>query len=269
MQYRLLEAIEKSKSRKILKINDFISEEFKNQESDVVYKIKNKKIFVLIEHQSKIDYKMPKRILDYEIEIMKTAENHNVILKKKDAEMPIIIPIVTYTGRKKWNVAGYIQDCRKKLNRLESFRLGNYYIIDNNTYTDEELLEDKFFISKLMLLERMKTTEELYTNLKKVIRQETNERNIKLLENIIKFIYKNKLDKDYSDKLIKEIAKKSPKKKGENDMILEMIENENKALIRKGKKERSIEIAKNMLKEKVDIDFIMRMTGLTKEQILK
>ncbi len=52
-------------------------------------------------------------------------------------------------------------------------------------------------------------------------------------------------------------------------MILEMIENENKALIRKGKKERSIEIAKNMLKEKVDIDFIMRMTGLTKEQILK
>ena len=91
MQYRLLEAIEKSKSRKILKINDFISEEFKNQESDVVYKIKNKKIFVLIEHQSKIDYKIPKRILDYEIEIMKTAENHNVILKK-DAEMPIIIP---------------------------------------------------------------------------------------------------------------------------------------------------------------------------------
>ena len=211
---------------------------------------------------------MPKRILDYEIEIMKTAENHNVILKK-DAEMPIIIPIVIYTGRKKWDVAGYIQDCRKKLNRLESFRLGNYYIIDNNTYTDEELLEDKFFISKLMLLERMKTTEELYTNLKKVIRYETNEKNIKLLENIIKFIYKNKLDKDYTDKLINEIAKKTRKEKGGNDVILEMIENENKALIRKGKKERSIEIAKNMLKEKMDIELIMRMTGLTKKQILK
>ena len=211
---------------------------------------------------------MPKRILDYEIEIMKTAENHNVILKK-DAEMPIIIPIVIYTGRKKWNVSGYIKDCRKKLSRLESFRLGNYYIIDNNTYTDEELLDDKFFISKLMLLERMKTTEELYINLKNVIIKETNEKNIKLLENIIKFIYKNKLDKDYTDKLINEIARKSRKEEGGNDMILEMIENENKALIRKGKKERSIEIAKNMLKEKVDIDFIMRMTGLTKKQILK
>ena len=215
---------------------------------------------------------MPKRILDYEIEIMKTAENHNVILKK-DAEMPIVIPIVIYTGKKRWDVAGYIKDCRKKLNRLESFRLGNYYIIDNNTYADEELLNDKFFISKLMLLERIKTTEVLYTNLKKVIIKEINEKNIKLLENIIKFIYKNKLGKNYTDKLIKEIARKSRKEEGGNDMILEMIENENKALIRKGrregKRETAIEIAKNMLKEKVDIDFIMRMTGLTKEQILK
>ena len=211
---------------------------------------------------------MPKRILDYEIEIMKTAENHNVILKK-DAEMPIIIPIVIYTGRKKWNVSGYIKDCRKKLSRLESFRLGNYYIIDNNTYTDEELLNDKFFISKLMLLERMKTTEELYINLKNVIIKETNEKNIKLLENIIKFIYKNKLDKDYTDKLINEIAKKTRKKKGGDDMILEMIENENKALIRKGRREGIKDVAKNMLKEKVDIDLIKKVTGLTEKQILK
>ena len=211
---------------------------------------------------------MPKRILDYEIEIMKTSENHNVILKK-DEEMPIIIPIVIYTGRKRWNVTGYIQDCRKKLNRLESFRLGNYYIIDNNAYTDEELLEDKFFISKLMLLERMKTTEELYNNLKKVIKKETNEKNIQLLENIIKFIYKNKLGKNYTDKLINEIAKKTRKKEGGNDMILEMIENENKALIRKGRREGIREVAKNMLKEKVDIDFIKKVTGLTEKQILK
>ena len=57
------------------------------------------------------------------------------------------------------------------------------------------------------------------------------------------------------------------------DMILEMIENENKALIRKGRREGRREtlkyIAKRMLNEKVDIDFIMRITGLTKEQILK
>lgn len=153
------------------------------------------------------------------------------------------------------------------------FRLGNYYIIDNNTYTDEELLKDKFFISKLMLLERMKTTEELYINLKNVIIKEKNEKNIKLLENIIKFIYNKKLGKNYTDKLIKEIAKKSQKKEGGTDVILEMIENENKALIRKGRREGRREtlkdIAKKMLKEKLDINIIMKVTGLTEKQILK
>lgn len=97
-------------------MDSIISEKFKNKESDVVYKIKDKNIFLLIEHQSKIDDKMPKRILDYEIETI-------------------------YTGRRKWDVAGYIQDCRKKSNRLESFRLGNYYIIYNNTYTDKLVKE--------------------------------------------------------------------------------------------------------------------------------
>ena len=115
----------------------------------------------------------------------------------------------------------------------------------------------------------MKTTEELYINLKKVIKKETNEANIELLENIINFIYKKKLGKSYTKELIGEVAKKSIKKEGGNDMILEMIENENKALIQKGRRERAIEIAKNMLKEKLDINLIMKMTGLTKEQILK
>ena len=60
-------------------------------------------------------------------------------------------------------------------------------------------------------------------------------------------------------------------------MILEMIENENRVLIQKGRREGkkegrregAIEIARNMLKEKLDINLIMKMTGLTKEQILK
>ncbi len=37
----------------------------------------------------------------------------------------------------------------------------------------------------------------------------------------------------------------------------------------KGKKEKSIEIAKEMLKERMSIDKIMKFTGLTKEEIEK
>ena len=85
-------------------------------------------------------------------------------------------------------------------------------------------------------------------------------------------IYKTnrlKIGKNYTDKLIKEIAKKSQKKEGGTDVILEMIENENKALIRKGRREGIKDVAKNMLKEKVDIGLIKKVTGLTGKQILK
>ena len=53
--------------------SSFVNKIFENREADIVYKYKNKNIFFLIEHQTKIDYSMPYRILEYEIEIMKSA----------------------------------------------------------------------------------------------------------------------------------------------------------------------------------------------------
>ena len=52
-------------------------------------------------------------------------------------------------------------------------------------------------------------------------------------------------------------------------MILEMIENENKALIRKGRREGIKDVAKNMLKEKIDIKLISKLTGLSETKIKK
>ena len=61
--------------------------------------MKAKNIFFLIEHQSKIDYEMPMRVLNYEIEIMRQALGNRKIAK--NSKIPMIIPIVIYTGRRK------------------------------------------------------------------------------------------------------------------------------------------------------------------------
>ena len=54
------------KEQEIEKYNSsFINKTFQNKEADIVYKMKEKEIFYLIEHQSKIDYSMPLRILEY------------------------------------------------------------------------------------------------------------------------------------------------------------------------------------------------------------
>lgn len=42
--------------------SSYITEELKNSESDVVYKLKNENVFFLIEHQPRIDYSMPYRM---------------------------------------------------------------------------------------------------------------------------------------------------------------------------------------------------------------
>ena len=44
--------------------SSYISSNLRNSEADIVYKIKDKEIFFLIEHQTKIDYSMPYRILN-------------------------------------------------------------------------------------------------------------------------------------------------------------------------------------------------------------
>ena len=50
---------------------DFITKQYQNRQSDLVFKIKNKPIYFLIEHQSTIDENMPLRILEYICEIMR------------------------------------------------------------------------------------------------------------------------------------------------------------------------------------------------------
>lgn len=45
--------------------NTFITENYKNRHSDIVYKIKDEQVYVFIEHQSSIDNSINYRILEY------------------------------------------------------------------------------------------------------------------------------------------------------------------------------------------------------------
>ena len=53
------------------------------------------------------------------------------------------------------------------------------------------------------------------------------------------------------------------------ETISRLIQKENRELINKGRKESLIDVAKRMLKENMDIDFITRITGLRKKEFMK
>ena len=69
---------------------EFRTSEFSNVEADVVYKVKNKNVFILIEHQSSLDLKMAYRILRYKNAIIESAINKRR-LKEKNYKISYLI----------------------------------------------------------------------------------------------------------------------------------------------------------------------------------
>ena len=250
----------------------FVTEELKNQESDIIYKLKDKNVFFLIEHQTKVDYAMPMRILEYEYHIIKSAiDKEN--LGKKDYKFPRVISTVLYSGRKKWNVEDNMEKVQEKIDGSNMQVLAKYNLVDVNNFSVEELLKEESFISKAMLIEKTRYSEELSECLEKIVKEITNRKDIYTKEQkeffatIINLILKPKLDEDERKKLINKL------REGDGQMlaVIEMLEEENRRLVKKGErkgiKQRNIEIAKNMLKLELSTEIISQVTGLSVEKI--
>lgn len=264
---------------KIEKYNSsFVTLELKNQECDIIYKMNKQNIFFLIEHQTKIDYTMPLRILEYSVEIIRSTIDKKK-LSQKGYKFPTVIPIVLYTGKTKWNVESYIKNVQEELKGYENLEFAKYNIVDVNNYTKEELLQEESFLSKAMLIEKARYTDSLAIDLGKII-QELNTKNKiytkeqkELLITIIELTLKRKLEEEESNKLIKKLKKGS----GQMLAVLEMIDEENKRIFRngekkgkkEGKKEARLETAKKMIEKRIDIKTIVEVTGLKEKEIKK
>lgn len=262
--------------------SSFINKVFQNREADIVYKIKDRSIFILIEHQTKVDYLMPYRILEYEVAIMQSAIDLDKI-KNKESKIPLVISIVLYTGNKKWNAKKYLEENQEKIEGIEN-GLGNYNLIDINEMTEKELLEDNSFISKMMLIEKSKNTENIVEILEKIVKI-TKEEDKETLRRIISIILEEKIGITKA----KELIEKMEGDEGNMLAVVDMIRRENQMYIEIGKKEGKIEgkkegkkegvkqgelkekikIVTNMLKEKFNIETIQKITGINKEEIEK
>lgn len=266
---------EKLEEKDIEKYNrKFVSVDYTNQESDVIYKLKNKEIFILVEHQTKIDKKMPIRILKYELEIIRSRMDENNRL-----EFPIIIPIVLYTGKQRWNAKINYPSYNSELARYRGLKKVEYNLVDINDYTIEDLYKENSILTKIMILEKSNKYIEIINNVDKIVNkvndsklytQTQKEMLLNILNNTMINIVGNKKMKEYKIKL----------KGGENMLALyEMIENERNEIystgIKEGKVKGKIEgkiegikaIAKKMLRMKFDKDTIMKATGIKEEEL--
>ena len=275
---KILKLKNKLKESEVEKYNSsFISIDFRNQESDVVYKIKDKEIYILIEHQTKIDYLMPIRILQYEIEIIRKENKKS---KKNNILYPIVIPVVLYTGRKRWDVNIKLKTLKTEFDKYKGIKDIRYNLVDINNYNFEELLKEESILSKIMIIEKSKNNQELKENIEKIINEilSKNNKYNRTQKNLFFNIIEYTLNSIFSET---EIKKYKEKLEGEKDMlaVFEMIEEEknNSYIIGKkegitegkkeGKRESIKQIAKKMIKMNIDKNIIINVTGLNEKEL--
>lgn len=139
-------------------------------------------------------------------------------------------------------------------------------VIDVKDFTEEELLEDKGVLSKLLLLESKRKSEELEKALNKIVKIKLEEQDKELLEVYTRNILKLGLGKEKTEEIISKIRKE--KREEGSTMMADVIRNTWNSGERAGIKKGQKQIVKSMLKENTDIDYISRVTGLSKKEIL-
>ena len=188
-------------------------------QSDILFRIKGSMSYILIEHQSTIDYRMPIRILKYCLAIIEKMEKQEQMNFRK-IKFPTIYPIVLYTGKSKWKVETDISKYQDNYLGIKGISFTNYKLIDINDYTEEELLKEKGTIAKAMLIEKAKDKENAIEIVNKMLKQKMTNEEKKFLERAIKALLKNNIGEEKT----KEIIEKINIKKGEEDMVIENLQ---------------------------------------------
>lgn len=250
------EQIEKYETR-------YITNNYQNKEADVVYKLKGKEVYFLIEHQTKVEKAMAYRMAEYSLEIMRSRIRNKIYEQTK---YPRVIPVVIYTGKPKWTaerVLTKIQEEYKIKNNKNQIQLG-YNLIDIRK--KEEAIEDDLLISKISILERAESTEEILEIIDKISKKITNEEKRTNLKRIIEYLLDDKILKEEMEAIREKLKNK------ERDDIMrvhEVIRRDREKYKKEGKLEQTIIVAQKMLEENIDVNLIMKITGLKKEQFMK
>ncbi len=280
-----LEKEDKITKKDIEKYNSsYISNKLRNSEADIVYKMKNENVFFIIEHQTRIDYSMPYRMLKYEIEIIESVLiDEKEEYKNKRYEYPNIIPIVLYTGEIEWNAELDLRKIQLKWRNYKGMELSRYNVYDINKISNEKLLKEKSIINKIMLMEKARNKKEFIENLNKISKE------LKCKE--LKY---TKEEKDFFIVAVKAIVQKQDYKEKVDEILNDIEEVENSMMqiietlnreraklvedsinqgktegIKEGRIEEKIQCIKNMLIEKIPIKSICRITGMTENEIKK
>lgn len=180
-----LDIHEKIQTKNLLKYDtNYICNKYKIDESKLIYKLKNKEIFFIVDEIFELDNIVLYEILNYCINIMQEWNISNKI--RGENKYPVIVPIIIYAGTKKVN-----NKCIQNKNQIGDYIFRNYNIslnynlIDINKISIDYLLKKTSLVTYGMVLQKSKDKTELQGNLKKIKERIKNDKKLKKLVNYI------------------------------------------------------------------------------------
>ncbi len=249
---------------------EFITSKFERQEADIVYKIPKENFYIIIEHQSRVDYNMPERMTKYCIELRRDIRKSS----QKWIE-PVICPIVLYTGHRKWDIAN-----EKEIGKfgIKTFQCTKYNLVDINDEKEEILVKEETGMSKALLFEKINSKEKLKEAMNKILKKHLTKEEKEYITAMLK--YSNKIRKIMPEER-KEYIEKLKGGVNENmrfeKYFIEWLEDEKREERKQGEKRgEKIGIAKaikqmvkEMLQKQMSDEDIMDITKIDEKQLQK
>ncbi|NUU97518.1 hypothetical protein XO11_04745 [Marinitoga sp. 1138] len=193
----------------------FTDIKYGDKESDLLFKVKYFEnevyLYLLIEHQSTVDYLMQFRILEYMVRIWKNYINeHKKESRTKGFKLIPIMPIVFYTGKRKWTAENWFM---KKVENWEMFDeytpKFKYEVIDLTQIPEKQLIKIKKALGLLLALNKAENKtvtriiEEIKIELEKLPEKE-KEKFGNYVNGVIKTLVKRNRDLNLDEEIFEE-----------------------------------------------------------------
>ena len=185
---------------------DFITKQYKDRKSDIIYKLKKRPIYFLVEHQSRVRKDMAYRVWEYIGEIMRREVILQKTYLKENNIYPIVVPIVIYTGHQKWNAKTNFKEMQYKSIKYEKYKLDlEYNLITIQDYTFQELIEKKNLFASIMMIEKCNTAKEIENITNKIIEIIEEKEEKEILVEIINQIIGPIVGKEKMDEMLEKL----------------------------------------------------------------
>ncbi|HUW65461.1 MAG TPA: Rpn family recombination-promoting nuclease/putative transposase [Spirochaetia bacterium] len=261
----------------------YILKEFTEIESDIVYRLQKKDrdiiFYVLLELQSTVDFSMPIRLFGYMVEIWRDVLNNTPpnVIKQIGFRLPVIIPAVLYNGEQRWTAARNFKEIQSGYQYFGDHVLDFRYILfDVNRYDDKDLSEAANVISSVFFLDKKINYDEILDRLREILKifRKFDPDQLRLALQWAEHVFIPRLPESIKEE-VGRVLREASLQEVENVVtnlgiaLDEMKKDAKTEGVKEGEDKGKKATAKAALQEGSSVEFVVKITGLTRETVLR